>query len=97
MKIFNLEYLDSYWRRRTNLDIISLFITLALLVRETKEEIQWVIFVCIDPQWLLGIDEVIDKAKMGDVLDMGLEPWRKISGGESSLQSLVVWSSATPR
>lgn len=46
--MFSLEYLDTYWRRRSNLDIASPVVALALLVGETKEEVCRVVVVCMD-------------------------------------------------
>lgn len=38
-QMFRMEYLESYWRRRSNLDVVLLFVALALLVGETKGEV----------------------------------------------------------
>ena len=43
------------------MNIASLFVALALLVGEIKEEGCRVVIACMDLQWLLGIDDVIDK------------------------------------
>lgn len=56
-KMFGLEYMDTHWRRRFNLDIVSLFVALVLLVGETKEEVCRVVVACMYTQWLLGIDD----------------------------------------
>ena len=69
---------------------MSLFVALALLVGKTKEEVHRVIAAHLDQQWLLGIDDITDKAVLGVGLEMGKEPWRLIGGGDSSLQPLVV-------
>ncbi len=34
--LFGLEYLDDFWKRRSNLDVASLFVVLALLVGKIK-------------------------------------------------------------
>ena len=49
MEMFNLEYLETYWMKRTNMDITSPFVALALLVGETKEEVHRVIVAYLDP------------------------------------------------
>ena len=54
--MFGMEYLDSYKRRHSNLDVASLFVALvlvvalALIVGETKEEVRRVVATCVDPQ-----------------------------------------------
>ena len=47
----------------------SLFLALALLVCETKEEVCRVV-ACVDPQWLQGLEDSMDRVVMGVGLEM---------------------------
>ena len=58
--MFGLEYLNTFWKRRSNLDVPSLFVALVLMVGKSKEEVRCVVAACVDRQWLLGMEDIIE-------------------------------------
>lgn len=73
-QLYGLEYLDDFWKRRSNLDMASLFVALALLVGGSKDEVQWLVAASVDRQWLLRLDEIIEQVILGVGIEMGYKP-----------------------
>ncbi len=53
------------------MDLASLFVVLALLVGETKEEVRRAVVACVNPQWIQGLEDITDGAILGVGLEMG--------------------------
>lgn len=96
-QMYGVEYLEDLWKRHLNLDVVSLFVALALMVSDSKEEVSRVVTTCVDPQWLMEFEEIVARVVLGVGIETGVEPWRLIGGEDSSIQPLVIWSSASPK
>lgn len=53
------EFMVTICRPRTNLDISSLFVALALLVGMSMEEVLWVAALVLRPKWAEGLNDVV--------------------------------------
>ena len=68
----------------------SLFVALVLIVGKFKEEVYRVMVTCVDLQWLLGLEEIVEHVVLGVGIEMGKEPWIFIGGGESFVHPPIV-------
>ena len=47
-QMFGPKYLSAYWKRRSNVDVASLFVVLMLMVGELKEVVFLVVSTCVN-------------------------------------------------
>lgn len=84
------EFLESDCCPRTNLDISSLFVTLALSMGKSTKEMFWVATLVLRSKWVGGLNDVVARVVVGKGMKMMEDPWWRIGVEARELQPFVM-------